>query len=125
MRQIRRYLLWVRRLCLAVFLFGQFAVAAQACVSMQASPEMAFSSAQHTCHDENKGNPNACLMHCIQSDQNLDSQQHNPVAQTIAVQAVLLSASSAVAWPPQLQRPVIVTLNHSPPIPILHCRFLI
>ena len=124
MWSVRRHLRGVVRLFLAVFLFGQFAVAAEACVSMQAAPTMAFAPATaHSCHDESPGNPNACLMHCLQSDQNLDSNQHGPVAQ-IAATSALLPALFTDAWPPQVQRPVIVAINSSPPISILHCRFL-
>ena len=94
---------------------------------------MLFAPAQHSCHHDgsvapghdSSHNRNACLMHCMQADQNLDSQPQGPVAQVAAAQVALLSVPSVVTWPPQLQTPVVTALNHSPPIPILHCRFLI
>jgi hypothetical protein len=125
MHRIRRPLAWVARLCLALFLFGQFSMAVQACVSLQASPATAFSQAeQHPCHGGKDSNPNACLMHCIQGDQTLDSQQQGPAAQAPAVHAVITPVSRLMLRPPLSQRPETVAVNSSPPIPILYCRFL-
>jgi hypothetical protein len=127
MFRIRRQLAWLTRLCLALFLFGQFSVAAQACVSLQASPATAFSQAeQHPCHDDGQSNsnPNACLMHCIQGDQTLDTQQQGPAAQYPVVQGFVSSFIRPVLHPSLSLRPETVAVNSSPPIPILYCRFL-
>jgi hypothetical protein len=126
MSKLYRYLPLVARLCLAMFLFGQFAVTAQACTSLQSSPATAFSHAEQLpCHPSDAGdNRNACLMHCIQGDQVLDSQQHGLAVQPVVVHAASSTVTHAEAWPSTSQRPVVVAINSSPPIPILYCRFL-
>ena len=82
------------RIALAVALFAQGVLAAQACVVPEASASQAFSLAANAeampCHEVEKMNANACLIHCSQADQvNLD--QHNIPA--LSVDDIILTVA--------------------------------
>lgn len=66
---------------LALFLFTQFALVAQACELPVNSPAAAF---LENCHDSEVGNANICLAHCLQSSQALDAQQPIVVAAPVS-----------------------------------------
>ena len=115
---LRRSASWVTRLLLALFLFGQFSVAAQARVQLEDAQAMAY--AQAPCHDE--VDPIACKLHCLKSDQALNAPQQSLVAPQPVMQVSVTPVRSA--WSIPAPRPAIVAINTSPPIPILFCRLL-
>jgi hypothetical protein len=114
------------RLCLALVIFSQYAIAAQACNALKAMPTAAFGQVtHHHCHDEeNSANPNACLMHCLQGDQVPASQEASPVVQFDAMPAEIAVLAWTAAWPSLPSQPLILAVDSGPPIPILYCRFL-
>jgi hypothetical protein len=118
----------VMHLCLALAIFSQFAIVAQACSTIQAMPEAAFMQAeQRHCHDEeNRTNPdpNACLMHCLQGDQMPVSSETAPVVQFAAMLSEMPVPAITSAWPSLPSQPLILAVDSGPPIPILYCRFL-
>ena len=118
---LRRSAPWVTRLLLALFLFGQFSVAAQACVQLETAQAMV--EAQAPCHDE--VDPVACKLHCLKSDQALNAAELNaaPLAAPQPMLSVFLAPVHS-AWSIPAPRGEIVAINTSPPIPILFCRFL-
>lgn len=128
MQAIRRHLNLVMRLCLALAIFSQFAIVAQACSTMQAMPETAFTQAeQRYCHDEeNRANPdpNACLMHCLQGDQVPVSGETAPVVQFAAMPSETPVSAITSAWHSLPSQPLTLAVDSGPPIPILYCRFL-
>jgi hypothetical protein len=127
MQAVRRHLNRVVHLCLALALFSQFAMAAQACTSLQGTPTAAFKqeAGHHHCH-EGRGsvNPNACLMHCLQGDQAPVPVEAVPVAQFSAIAGGIPAAPRTAAWQPDLPQPQILAVDSGPPIPIRYCRFL-
>ena len=69
----RRFLPMIARLVLALMLFAQFSLAAQACLAPQpAMSFMAGSDSMAGCHERNKITANACLASLTQSDQSAD-----------------------------------------------------
>ena len=122
------------RATLALVLFAQCVVAAQACVSRTTSPvqayapvmnETAMQDGEHTpCHEEPSANKNACLVHCTQADQ-ISADQAALVFMP-ASEAVLVLDIPGVQIT-FLSRPRIaqVAFNSGPPIPIRFCTFLI
>jgi len=126
MQLIRRHLKLVMRLCVALAIFSQFAIMAQACAMMQTMPEAAFTQAEHRhCHDEeNRTNPNACLMHCLQGDQAPVPHETAPAVQFPAIPSKISALVLTAAWPSLPSQPLMLALDTGPPIPILYCRFL-
>jgi hypothetical protein len=113
-------------LCLALAIFSQFAVVAQACATLDASPAAAFKQAgDHRCHDEeSRANPNACLVHCLQGDQVPVSHETAPVVQFAAMPSEIPVPALIAAWTSQPSQPLMLAVDTGPPIPILYCRFL-
>jgi hypothetical protein len=127
MQIIRRRLNLVMHMCLALVVFSQFAIIAQACATLDAAPAAAFKQAEHRhCHDEgNRTNPNACLMHCLQGDQAPVSNEASPVVQfATAMPSETPVPAITSAWPSLSSQPLILAVDSGPPIPILYCRFL-
>jgi hypothetical protein len=126
MQAIRQRLNLVMRLCLALAVFSQFAIMAQACPTLDAAPAAAFNQAEHRhCHDEeNRTNPNACLMHCLQGDQAPVSHEAAPLVQFAAMPSETPVPAITSAWPSLPSQPLILAVDSGPPIPILYCRFL-
>jgi hypothetical protein len=126
MQVIRHRLNFVMQLCLALVIFTQFAILAQACVTLQAMPAAAFKQAEHHhCHDEeNRANPNACLMHCLQGDQMPVSHETAPVVQFAPMPAGMSAPVLTAVWPLLPSQPLTLAVDTGPPIPILYCRFL-
>jgi hypothetical protein len=114
------------RLCLALALFSQFAMAVQACALLQGTPMAAFKQAgHHHCHEDRGGaNPNACLMHCLQGDQAPVPAEAAPAEKFVAIPEEIPATVQTVAWQPDLPQPLILTADSGPPIPIRYCRFL-
>lgn len=114
------------RLMLAVMLFAQFSLAAQACVLPDASPAMAFSAdPMPGCHMGNMSatyNPNACLVHCTNDNQTLDSHH---IAFDIPV--VFLPSAWRIEQEPMQaslpQRPLLLTRLVDPPTYLLYQNF--
>ncbi|MGH8718834.1 MAG: hypothetical protein ACREV0_07830 [Burkholderiales bacterium] len=106
----------VPQFLVALLLFTQFAVVAQACELPVNSPAAAFGE---KCHDFDIGNANACLAHCLQDDQALDTQHHagfvSAPASFIAV-AFYWFDKPLAGNPPPLR-------NGGPPASILFCSF--
>ncbi len=118
---------FVARVLLAIYLFGIGVTAAQACVSLTATPIAAFAQSEMpSCHQNHSPNKNACLMHCIQSDQTTNSQSPlltEGAKNTIAPIAILPFLYVA-DYSHQAQPAKVLAINTGPPLPILFCRFL-
>jgi hypothetical protein len=126
MQIVRRHFTCVMRLCLALVLFSQCTMVAQACDLLQGTPVAAFKqAAHHHCHeDRGSVNPNACLMHCLQGDQAPVPAEAAPAAKFIAMPEEIHATVQTVAWQPDLPQPLILAAVSGPPIPIRYCRFL-
>ena len=127
MKFMQRKNKWLPRLMLLVALCTQGILAAHACVAPSASAAQSLSMdavvAAMPCHEAEKSNANACLMHCTQSDQ-LNLDQHT--VEAVSVDEVVLSVAM-----PRVQQ-LALTANHSPlvlnsgpPLSIRYCSFLI
>jgi hypothetical protein len=84
------------RLLLAMLLFAQGAFVAHACET-PATPTVAFMS-DEACHGTSVGIANACLAHCLQSDQAVDSHTSiflPPVTAFCAVDAAWIELPTA------------------------------
>jgi len=127
MKFTQRKIKWLTRLVLIAGLFTQGIVAAQACVSPVASAAYALSAqsvdATMPCHQAEKHNVNACLIHCTQTAQvNLDP--HTTAAEAVR-EVVLLVAMPQVSHELiALLHPPLV-LNTGPSLSIRFCSFLI
>lgn len=132
----QRTMKWLARLMLGLVLFGQGVVAANACVTPDASAVHAFSSAtmeamaddmaMDSCHEHEDQipNANACLSHCTQSDQ-INADQHlAALAAPVSVAELVLPQPQAlsVSFPKARFEPL--AFNSDPPIPIRFCTFL-
>lgn len=126
MQAIRHHLKQVMYLCLALAIFSQFAMVAQACATMQAMPSSAFAQTEHRhCHDEeNRANPNACLVHCLQGDQVPVSHETVSGMQFAAMPSEISVPSLTATWSSLPSQLLTIALDTGPPIPILYCRFL-
>jgi hypothetical protein len=105
------------QLVLALLLFTQFAVVAQACESLVASPVGAFLQ-EESCHDS--GLSNACLAHCLDDDRTLDTHQTVIVAPSTHFILVELPRIPAPAV-----RFLIPARSGDPPPSIRFCSFQI
>lgn len=123
----QRKIRFLARLLLAAGLFAQGTLAAHACVTPVDSTAMvhaAVSVAESMpCHEVEKPNANACLMHCTQASQ--VSLDHQAMVAPPMTEAVLQVAM------PQLQHTFTIAahtpelLNTGPPLSIRYCSFLI
>lgn len=128
----QRTMKWLARLMLGLVLFGQGVVAANACVTPDASAVHAFSSAamaddmaMDSCHEheDQMPNANACLSHCTQSDQIADQHVVSLAAPvSVAVQVLPQPEALATSFPKARFEPL--AFNSDPPIPIRFCTFL-
>jgi hypothetical protein len=111
----------IARWTLAVLLFAQGALVAEACLRLDASPRAAFSTSQMEGCDMGTAKPNACLF------QYLDQSDHSAAQPTISpgtaylvvpltVARVTVVADARAALPPP---------GSAPPIPIRYCTLLI
>lgn len=127
MKLAQRKIKWLARLMLGLVLFAQGIVAANACITPDASPVQAYAvehdGAAMPCHEEEISNANTCLNHCTQPDQISVDQHSLPLAAPVSVMAW-------VSILPQQQpiRSSLVTeqvaLNTGPPLSIRFCSFL-
>lgn len=112
---------------LASALFAQGILAAQACVAPTASAVQALSiesgAEAMPCHQAEKPNANACLIHCTQSDQ-VNLEQHHVAAAPVG-DVVLHVVMTQVRQ--QLLTPGYspLVLNTGPPLSVRFCSFLI
>jgi hypothetical protein len=106
------------RLLLILLLFAQAALVAHAC-ELPVAPTAAFTS-EESCHDTSLESANACLAHCLQSDQTIDS--HSPVF----LPPVTTFRPVDAAW---IELPPAVTMSPvraaDPPPSIRFCSFQI
>ena len=127
MKFMQRKNKWLPRLMLLVALCTQGILAAHACVAPGASAAQSLSMdavvAAMPCHEAEKSNANACLMHCTQSDE-IYLDQHTVAA--VSVDEVVLPVAM-----PQVRQLVpaanhaSLVLNTGPPLSIRYCSFLI
>ena len=117
----RRLIRTVARWTLAVLLFAQGALFAEACLRLEASPQAAFEMSQMEGCDMGVTNPNACLLAYLdQSDHSAAQPAVPPVTQYMLARAVVARPGAAVnarATPPPP--------GCAPPIPIRYCTLLI
>lgn len=124
----RKSLTSFARLILAVMLFAQYSLAAQACILPEATPAMAFAADNMPdCHmrhmDEH--NPNACFAHCTSDYQALDTHHA-----ALDLPAVLLPTALVVLNQPklistQIYPPAVLARVIGPPPYLLHQNFRI
>lgn len=122
------------RATLALLLFAQGVVAAQACVMAEANPvqafapameEMAMQGAEHmSCHEQPAENKNACLVHCTQADQ-ISAEQAAPVFMPSSTAVLVVDAPAVQTSNIPRCNVAQVAFNSGPPIPIRFCTFLI
>lgn len=114
----------ISRLMLAAVLFTQYSLATQACMT-EAHPAMAFTvqamladCAMHNDTQE-RPNPNACFVHCIASDQTLDTHHAalNPMATMLPV--ALLAAALPVSFPARIYPSPLLVITGGPPLYLL------
>lgn len=118
----RRFLPTIARLMLALMLFAQFALAAQACLLPQpAMPFAAGSDPMAGCHQHNKISANACLANLTQSDQSADAPSlPAPIAAAPGTPLFLVPAIAAVSVTTMYQ-PAPPIRASGPPLSILFC----
>ncbi len=129
----QRTMKWLARLMLGLVLFGQGVVAANACVTPDASAVHAFSSAtvadgmaMDSCHEheDQLPNANACLSHCTQSDQISADQHVVTLAAPVSVAVLVLPPPETLATSLPKARFEPLAFNSDPPISIRFCTFL-
>lgn len=108
-------------------LFVQGILAAHACV-MSADDAVMVHAAESAdgampCHESEKSNANACLMHCEQDNQ-LNVEQQT-IAALPMIQAVLQIAMPQIHHKAVTPANSSVALNTGPPLSIRFCSFLI
>jgi hypothetical protein len=104
------------RWLLALLLFAQFALAVQACTLPGASPSTAYAPSA-SCHDLERGSANACLAHCLQGDQTLDSS-HGVAPAAPASAGFPLPPAVFIPFSVSFQEPIGGT---DPPLSIRFC----
>ncbi|MGH7965488.1 MAG: hypothetical protein ACRERD_27370 [Candidatus Binatia bacterium] len=108
---------------LGALLFGQIALAAQACLLPAGMPAAAFNhDAVRIAHQTETVHSSVCLTHCIQADRLLQQWQFLD----LQISAVQDLAPVLVRYP-SLQfhstRSPLLERNTSPPLSILYCSF--
>jgi len=127
MKFAQRKIRLLTRLMLVAVFFAQGTLAAHGCVMPANSAEMVHNTASATedmpCHQAEKKNVNACLMHCEQTNQVNHDQQ---LITILPIKEVVMSVVQ-----PQIQNKLIasiytpLTLDTGPPLSIRFCSFLI
>jgi len=122
------------RATLALLLFAQGVVAAQACVMSVTDPVQAFAPAmdkmvmqgeEHmSCHEQAGENKNACLVHCTQADQ-INSDQATPAFMPSSMAVLVVDVPAAQTSTIPRCNVARIAFNSGPPIPIRFCTFLI
>lgn len=119
---------------MALALFTQFALAAQACLLPQSGFAMPSGDAQMSvpcnpqgaadpsCDGPAKGQSGACLMSLTQGDQSTASVS-SVMAPTVLDLPPLSTARDKTVDPVAAPQPELWTRFSSPPLPILFCRF--
>lgn len=117
----RRLIRTIARYTLALLLFAQGALLAEACLRLDASPQAAFSTSQMDGCDMGIGNPNACLLAYLdQSDQSSAQPTVSPSNSYVTVSESARPATLAPRLHVSLPPP-----GGAPPIPIRYCSLLI
>lgn len=117
----RRLIRSIARWTLALLLFAQGALVANACLRLEASPQAAFTTSQMEGCDMGISNPNACLLAYLDQSDFSAPQPTVPPATYCFVAAPEVLAPT----PPSETRASLTTPGRSPPIPIRYCTLLI
>lgn len=123
----RLSMMFVARVLLAVYLFGIGIAGAQACLSSAVNMSAAFVHADDgmpACHHQTPPDHDACLKHCMQSDEVASSLPVDKVVQHSSAPMAVLPLLFVEVHPPRDQSIQVVAINSSPPISIAFCRFL-
>lgn len=127
MKLAQRKIKWLARLMLGLMLFAQGIVAANACITPEASPVQAYAVERNDeatpCHEEEVSNANACLNHCTQTDQISVDQHSVPLAVPVSVMAWVSSLPQQQPARTKLAAEQMA-LNTGPPLSIRFCSFL-
>lgn len=115
-----RFLRIVARWMLAVLLFAQGALVAEACLRLDASPRAAFSTSQMDGCDMGTTNPNACLFGYLEQT---DQSGAQPTVPPVTQQVVLVAETAAHPIP--FAHAASPPPGCAPPIPIRFCTLLI
>ena len=119
----RRLIRSIARWTLAVMLFAQGALVANACLRLDASPQAAFTMSHAAMDGCEMGgsNPNACLLAY------LDQSDHSPAQPTVPPATYCLVAPLRVAVPSATldAHTPLAPFGGAPPIPIRYCTLLI
>jgi hypothetical protein len=117
----RRFLRTIARYTVALLLFAQGALVAEACLRLDATPQAAFSASQMEGCEMGTDNPNACLLAY------LDQSDYSSAQATVfpATAYIIVSqASQPPAAAPRTQT-ALPPPGCAPPIPIRYCSLLI
>lgn len=117
----RRVLRTIARYTLALLLFAQGALVAEACLRLDATPQAAFSASQMDGCEMGTDNPNACLLAY------LDQSDYSSAQATVFPATAYIIVSQA-SQPPAAAPRTQATLpppGCAPPIPIRYCSLLI
>jgi len=127
------HLTWIARLALGIALFGQFALAAAACLSPQLSPAFAPVVTSEAAQDQQTPRPgtgcaalmldaDVCLTD-VTSGQSVSGPHINHVMPGIAQWFVFTLAPQQAVVPLALSRPDMVTGSSGSHLSILFCSF--
>jgi len=127
MKFSQRKIRFLTRLMLVAGLFAQGTLAAHACVMTADSATKVHTletvAEAMPCHEAEKTNANACLMHCTQDSQvNLDQQT---IAALPVIETVFLVAMSYIQQNAVTVASTPAPLNTGPPLSVRFCSFLI
>jgi len=118
---------WLALLMLLVAFAVQGILAAHACISPESSAAASLTVKSDvesiSCHQAEKTAPNACLMHCTQSDQVNLGHHAMPAAPTDDIVLLVAMPSLQHKALPATCTPVVQ--NTGPPLSIRFCSFLI
>jgi hypothetical protein len=119
----RRLIRSIARWTLAVMLFAQGALVANACLRLEASPQAAFtmSHAEMDGCEMGVSNPNACLLAYLDQTDYSSAQPTVPPATHYFLVPLIVAAPSISVE----ARAPLAPLGGAPPIPIRYCTLLI
>jgi len=102
----------------ALLVFAQAAVAANACLAASSARVDALAAAAHEACDMQQSNPNLCVFHCADQYNNGGSAQINLLAPVPGTPPAPVWNEAA----PSTETRAIANRTTGPPIPIRHCR---
>jgi hypothetical protein len=118
----RRLIQIVARWTLAVLLFAQGALVAEACLRLDTTPQAAFATVPIDGGDTGATSPNACLLGFL--DQSEQTAAH-PIVSPPATSYVVVASSAANPAAVFDARTALHSPGCAPPIPIRYCTLLI